>query len=333
MSAKAQILVAEDGAIERHILAAILKAEGYRPIMTSRAEEALQRYTELGADVILADWVMPGMDGLELIRRVRAISTPVPPFIIMVTGRVDRNDLITALDAGADDYVTKPFDRRELVARIRGGVRTQQLMRELARNNDLLRRLAMTDPLTELPNRRAFDQWLTAERRWPDGPRPFGVIIADLNDFKVINDTYGHLVGDAALCEVAERLRGATRLADFVARYAGDEFVVGLPDCGPEGAAVVACRIEQALGEHPIRRCPAAAVTLTITTGVAAFPDDGAPEDVLAAADRNLYRAKAARRHAIAGAGYTHVGLLGCRRAGRRAAAGPVHTAGSRDRE
>jgi two-component system cell cycle response regulator len=294
MTYKAHILVVDDGAIERQILKRLLTMEGYRVTIARDGLTALDAYTAHGADVILVDWMMPGMDGLELVQRVRAIATPVPPFVIMLTARIDRDDLVTGLTTGADEYLTKPFDRRELVARIRGGVRAQQLMRELTRRNDLLRRMAMTDPLTELPNRRALEEWLVAERRWPDGPRPFGVVIADLNRLKVINDTYGHLAGDAALREVASRLKQAVRLSDFVARYAGDEFVVGLTDCSAEVARTVADRMRALVSGSPVDLGDGNETNLSLAAGIAVYPEDGRPEDLLAIADRRLYAAKSA---------------------------------------
>jgi diguanylate cyclase (GGDEF)-like protein len=292
MGYKAHILVAEDEAISRQLLKHILTANGYRLTVVKDGRAALAAYQEHGADVIIVDWMMPGMDGLEVVRRVRALPTPVPPFIVMLTGRIERDDLVTGLDAGADDYLTKPFDRRELLARIRGGVRTQQLMRELHRNNDLLHRMAMTDPLTGLPNRRAFDEWLTAERHWPDRPRPFGVMIADLDKMKAINDTHGHLAGDAALREVAARMQQALRLSDFVARYGGDEFVIGLPDCDAAAAQTILDRLVAAVNNTPLTLEDGTAVRLALSAGVAVYPDDGEPSTLLATADRRLYEAK-----------------------------------------
>jgi two-component system chemotaxis response regulator CheY len=293
MGYKAHILVAEDESISRQLLKRILTGEGYRLTLVKDGHAALAAYEELGADVLIIDWMMPGMDGLEVVRRVRAMHTPVPPFILMLTGRIERDDLVTGLDSGADDYLTKPFDRRELLARIRGGVRTQQLMRELWRNNDLLHRMAMTDPLTNLPNRRAFDEWLTAERRWPDRRRPFGVVIADLDRMKAINDTHGHLAGDAALREVAARLQQTLRLSDFVARYGGDEFVIGLPDCGAEAAHTILGRIVAAVNTTPLTLEEGTPISLSLSAGVAVYPEDGDPSALLAVADRRLYESKA----------------------------------------
>jgi two-component system, cell cycle response regulator len=294
MGYKAHVLLAEDEAISRQLLKRILTAEGYRLTVVKDGMAALAAYEENGADVLLVDWMMPGMDGLEVVRRVRALPTPVPPFIVMLTGRIERDDLVTGLDSGADDYVTKPFDRRELLARIRGGVRTQQLMRELWRNNDLLHRMAMTDPLTGLPNRRAFDEWLVAERRWPDRSRPFGVVIADLNRMKSINDTHGHLAGDAALREVAARMQQTLRLSDFVARYGGDEFVIGLPDCDTGAAHTIVGRLIESVSSTPLTLEDGTEVSLSLAAGLAVYPGDGKPEALLAIADRRLYEAKAA---------------------------------------
>ncbi len=295
MSHKAHVLIAEDGAAERQLLQWLLQPEGYRLTVVDNGVAAVAAYQANGADVLLVDWLMPEMDGLEVVRKVRALAAAVPPYIIMLTARIDRDDLVTCLNAGADDYLTKPFDRRELLARIRGGARIQQLMRELWRNNDLLRRMAMTDSLTGLPNRRAFEEWLSAERVFPDGPRTFAVIMADLDHFKAINDGNGHLVGDAVLREAAERLRAALRPSDFIARFGGDEFVFGLPDCNRADAEGVADRVRAGLREAPFVLPDGNIINLCITTGIAVFPDDGAPADLIAVADRALFLAKAAR--------------------------------------
>lgn len=298
MNHRAHVLIAEDGEAERHLLQWVLQPEGYRVSLAENGVAALAAYQSSGADVILIDWLMPELDGLEVVRRVRAIPAAVPPYIIMLTARIDREDLVTCLNAGADDYLTKPFDRRELLARIRGGARIQQLMRELCRNNDLLRRMAMTDSLTQLPNRRAFEEWLTAERAFPDGPRGFAVIMVDLDHFKSINDANGHIAGDAVLREAADRLRAALRPSDFVARYGGDEFVFGIPDCRREDAERIAERVKASLRETAFLLPNGQEVQLSITTGVAIHPEDGAPSELIAVADSALFEAKAGRRAA-----------------------------------
>jgi two-component system chemotaxis response regulator CheY len=295
MSYKPRVLVVEDTLAGRTLLRRILSDEGYRVTAVKDGADALDSYETEGADLIVLDWMLPGMDGLEVIRRIRAIPASVPPYIIMLTGRVDRDDLVTGLTTGADDYLTKPFDRREFVARVRNGVRIQQLMREMWRNNEILRQAALTDPLTELPNRRAFDAWLATERRWPDGPRPFAVILADMDGFKAVNDTYGHLAGDTALREVAQRLRTAVRRSDFVARFGGDEFIAGLPDCNREAAESVADRMREVVSAAPVALGSGRTAAVALTTGLVFYPDTEL-DDLLPVVDRCLYAAKAARR-------------------------------------
>lgn len=296
---KASVLIAEDGALERRILKSTLQPEGYRISVVADGRTALEAYQQHGADVILLDWMMPGMDGLTALREIRSIATPVPPYILMLTGRIDRDDLVTALTAGADDYLTKPFDRRELLVRIRTGARTHQLMRELWRNNDLLRRLAMTDPLTELPNRRAFDEWLTGDRCWPDSARSLAVIVLDLDSFKQINDTHGHDAGDQALREAALRIKATVRTADIVARYGGDEFVVGMPDCSREDAERVARRVQEQFSRSPVQLTGARTIELSVSTGVASYPEDAPPERLLVIADQRLYDSRTRLLHPV----------------------------------
>jgi len=252
--------------------------------------------------------MMPLMDGYEVSRRIKGDeSLPYIP-IILVTARDSTQDKVEGLEAGADDYLTKPINFPELEARVRSMLRIKRLQdeldqknRELELANKRLRKLSITDGLTELFNHRHVHELLHEE--WERSQRtgdPVAVAMLDLDRFKQINDTYGHPTGDVVLYETARIIRETAREIDMVGRYGGEEFIAILPDTDEEEAARFAERVRAQVGEH-VYRDEANEIRMTVSSGVASFPtsrvDD--PEELLKRADEALYRAKESGRNRV----------------------------------
>jgi diguanylate cyclase (GGDEF)-like protein len=247
------------------------------------------------------DWMMPGLDGVQLCREIRRQKQEPYTYILLLTAKGAQRDIIEGLDAGADDYVTKPFDSGELKVRLRTGKRILHLQDQLIAAREALRELATHDPLTGLWNRAAIIDILKGEiARSKRQEAPVGLIMADLDHFKDINDRYGHLVGDAMLSKVSHAIRNATRPYDAVARYGGEEFLIVLPGCNPMNAVshaerlraiVSGVRLETSLGP----------ISMTASFGVAVYEggDNLDPFDLIRASDMTLYRAKRAGRNRV----------------------------------
>jgi diguanylate cyclase (GGDEF)-like protein len=242
--------------------------------------------------------MMPGMDGIELCRKLRDKSRDYYHYILMITGRTDHLDVVHALESGADDYISKPFEESDLRARLIVACRILALQSELIQSREELRVQAMKDGLTGLWNRTAFlDLFKRELDRAERAHGRTGLLLLDLDNFKQVNDKYGHLAGDMVLREVARRLKGNFRSYDFVGRYGGEEFFAALPGCGKDEVCRRSEIVRRAICEEPIRlERGEADVTLSIG-GVVATPGEGSIWDVLAIADAALYKAKAAGRN------------------------------------
>ena len=296
-----RILVAEDDFTSRSILVAILKKWGYELIVTEDGLAAWEALRKPDAPrLVLLDWDMPGLDGLEVCRRIRSQETPNPPYVILLTGRGEKGDLVRGLETGANDYVAKPYDSAELQARIRVGERMLEMQDKLLEARDAMKHLAMHDPLTGVLNRRAILERLAQEisRAERDGT-PLSVGMFDLDHFKKVNDTFGHQTGDEVLVAFTERVQAGLRDYDCFGRYGGEEFLVIAT--GSEG------RAEESLYERLRVAVSGAAiptktgdVSLTVSVGVASGTGCSTVDELLAAADAALYEAKAAGRNRVA---------------------------------
>ncbi len=294
------ILIAEDDRIFRRILQSWLQKSGYRVIAVedgARAWEILQQ--DDAPALLILDWMMPGIDGPELCRRLRARRNAFYPYILLVTAKDEKQDVVRGLASGADDYLTKPFDPGELRARLQVGKRILELQRKLLRAREEIRFQASHDGLTGMWNHAAILNLLGRElQRGVRARTMTGILMMDLDHFKRVNDEHGHLNGDAVLREVSDRINLAVRSYDFVGRYGGEEFLVVLPNCGPDDLRSVAERIRRSVADRPVRT-ETANIAITVSIGGIATQSASPDLELLSAADSELYAAKRNGRNRV----------------------------------
>ncbi|HUC28146.1 MAG TPA: diguanylate cyclase [Candidatus Acidoferrum sp.] len=306
------ILIAEDDPIFRRVLQSRLQSWGYRVIPVEDGTQAWKLLQQSNTpDLLILDWIMPGVDGIELCRRIRANQKERYQYILLVSGKDEKRDIVAGLEAGADDYLTKPFDIGELRARLRAGTRILTLQHELIQARDALRFQATHDDLTGLWTRGAAMHLLDSELQRSVRLRtPTGILMIDIDHFKSVNDKYGHLNGDIVLEEAACRLRRSVRSYDFVGRYGGEEFLVILSNCTPDDLQVIAERARCAFAEAPFPT-DAGNLQVTVSVGAAMASSDTRDRELLSLADAALYEAKRTGRNRVvitsSGAGRTHL--------------------------
>jgi diguanylate cyclase (GGDEF)-like protein len=295
-SAAMPILIADDSAVSRRLLEVVLGKWGYAVTTVdngSQAWDVLQRHD--APRIAILDWMMPGYSGPEVCSLVRQQAKDYYTYILLLTSRNEREDLIAGMEAGADDYLVKPFDNNELKVRLGPGRRIVELQSELLKMQEALRVQATRDSLTNLWNRHAIFEILGRElARAHRDERPLGILIGDLDKFKNINDAYGHVAGDAVLREIASRMLSAVRPYDAVGRYGGEEFLIILPGCPGEAALQSAERLREAIQAAPVSVPSVGDLAVTVSFGVTSLlPGSHAnPEPVVRLADQALYRAK-----------------------------------------
>jgi len=294
------ILVAEDDYTSRTVLSAVLRKSGHEVIETVDGADAWDRLQEADAPrLVILDWMMPVMDGLEVVRRIRARQTERPPYVIMLTAKGEKADIIAGLNAGADDYLAKPFDPGELHARVEVGRRMIEMRDALIESLEALAHQATHDPLTGLLNRRAILDCLDGElaRIRRHGGRLF-VGMCDIDHFKGVNDTYGHQTGDEVLCQLSRILGENLRKYDSVGRMGGEEFLVITPVNSDIRHAYMFERLCRQVARSEITT-RSGALSVTISIGVTVATADRTVDDILEAADKELYRAKNAGRNRV----------------------------------
>ena len=294
-----RVLAAEDNPVFQSMLRTMLNKWGYRPVIARDGNEAWNILDTAEAPrLAVLDWMMPGMDGVEICRRIRSTNREPYVYILLLTARTESQDLIEGMDAGADDYLTKPFNTHELRVRIRAGRRILDLQEELLQAREALRDQATHDGLTGLLNRTSILEKLDDElsRAARDGSS-VSVLMVDLDRFKWVNDTHGHLAGDAVLREASSRLRSASRRYDSVGRYGGEEYLVVLPGCETAAAALQAERLREAIAGTPFR-ADSRPLAMSCSIGLACS-SDCAPEVLIREADGALYHAKANGRNRV----------------------------------
>jgi diguanylate cyclase (GGDEF)-like protein len=298
-----QALVVEDSAIYRKLICDQLQDWGFTSIVAENGAEAWRLLEQPNCPkLVLLDWVLPDGDGTELCRRIRkAGSSRHYVYVILLTGKEGRQNMLDAMQAGADDYLMKPFDESELKARLLVGKRILDLQEELVAARESMRYAATHDSLTGLMNRGEVLDVLERElERARRERKPVGVILADIDHFKDVNDSLGHLYGDEALKEVARRLRSKLRVYDVLGRYGGEEFLVLLPGCELTSAIVRGGHLRKSVASKPVDFAGEARA-ITISMGVAVW--EGSErcdvEALLGQADVGLYAAKEKGRNRV----------------------------------
>ena len=297
-----RMLIADDELTSRRLLQKTLERAGYEVIPVEdgrRAADELCRPD--GPKLALLDWVMPELDGPGVCREVRKLKEQSYVYMILLTSKEKKEDVVAGLESGADDYLTKPFDPEELKARLRTGMRILDLENRLIEAREQMRFQATHDALTSLWNRGVTMELLERELARSRRERKCtALVLADLDHFKNINDTHGHLVGDQVLKEIARRLQSAVRSYDFVGRYGGEEFLIALHNCNPAHGLARAEEIRKTIAEQPVETI-SGSIPVTMSLGLLLSDDWGKTrvEDLLQEVDAALYAAKAAGRNCV----------------------------------
>lgn len=295
-----KILIADDDHVSRRLLQRSLERAGYEVMAVDNGRLALDHLSRAdGARLAVLNWLMPEIDGPAVCREVRKFVERSYVYLVMLTSKDSKQEIVTGLESGADDYLTKPFDPEELKARLRTGRRILELEDRLVEAREDMRSEAMRDPLTGLFNRRAMMDFLARElSRSRREESSVALLLGDLDHFKNVNDTYGHAVGDEVLREAAHRLQKSVRSYDYVGRHGGEEFLVILSDCDAPQALERAEGIRHAIA-HPPSETTAGSLPVTMSLGVLSCRDWGSVpvEEFLRRVDAALYAAKAAGRN------------------------------------
>jgi len=303
-SEKLSILIAEDDPVNRRLIEKVLDREGYPLFIAKDGAAAWALYQEHRPPLVVTDWLMPEMDGLEFCRRIREFNKAeaFQPYVLLLTAKSETADLAEGFRNGASDFISKPFNEIELIARLRVGEETQQLALELQKQKQLHEQRALTDSLTGLKNRRALMDLLRSdEDRAMRGRRPMAVVITDVDKFKAVNDTYGHNTGDEILKVVSHTLEACVRSGDHVGRWGGEEFLLVLPDTDLIQAAEIAERCRAVLAAQQVDDENGQRIPVSASFGVASADGVLRPDvmELVSQADKALYWAKEAGRNRV----------------------------------
>jgi two-component system, cell cycle response regulator len=297
-----RILVAEDNPVFQSMLRNMLSKWGYEIVMADNGRDAWRILQEDPVpNLAILDWMMPGLDGVEVCRRVREAAQQRYIYVLLLTAKTEQKDLVEGMEAGADDYITKPFNTHELRVRLRAGRRILELQEQLLHAQDALREQATHDGLTELWNRTSILEILEKEAARSEREQsPLAVLMADLDYFKQINDRHGHLAGDIVLRETARRLRAQIRTYDAIGRYGGEEFLVVLPGCDQSGGLTQAERLRESIHCEPFATT-AGEIPVTCSFGLCWTdrPELAGTNNLLRSADAALYKAKRMGRNRV----------------------------------
>jgi two-component system cell cycle response regulator len=298
-----QALVVDDSVVYRKLIGDHLRSWGFGVTLAESGSEGWQILEQPDSPkLVLLDWVLPDLDGLEVCQRIRKAGSSGPyVYVILLTSNEGRQNMLDALQAGADDYLVKPFDELELKARLLVGKRILDLQEELVSARESMRHAATHDNLTGLMNRGEIFAMLERElERARRERKPVGVILSDIDHFKKVNDTLGHLFGDEALREVGRRLRAQLRVYDGVGRYGGEEFLMVLPNCDLPNALLRANELREIMASTPVffsgEQRP---ITMSMGVAVSTCEGKNEVEALLSQADAGLYAAKENGRNRI----------------------------------
>jgi diguanylate cyclase (GGDEF)-like protein len=295
------IAIVDDDAAIRRLVRLFLNRAGFATIEASTGTEAREALRTRPWDLAILDRKLPDMDGVVLAQEIKDHSEFRTRYIIMLTGEAEQEDKVQGLELGADDYITKPFQYPELLARIRAGKRIVDLQKELVETNRRLELLSITDGLTKLHNHRYFqDELARAFEESQRYQRPLSLAMIDIDFFKKVNDTHGHAVGDDVLKRAAALYRSSVRSTDLVARYGGEEFAVMMPETALDDGIAFAEKIRQLVEETPLDT-QIGPLPITVSIGVASVPHSRihTAKELIIAADKALYRAKKNGRNQV----------------------------------
>ena len=297
-----RIMIADDELMSRRLLQKTLQRAGYEVLAVENGQRAVELLSPAdGPRLALLDWVMPELDGPGVCREIRKNKERLYVYMILLTSKEAKQDVVEGLESGADDYLTKPFDPEELKARLRTGLRILNLEDRLVEAREEMRFQATHDVLTGLWNRGMIMEVLGRELTRSHRERAStAILLCDLDHFKRINDTYGHLVGDDVLREAAKRLLSSVRSYDIVGRYGGEEFLVILNNCNPAYGFARADEIRKAIGQQPVQTS-GGPISITLSLGLLLSQEWGRKpaQELLREADAALYAAKAAGRNCV----------------------------------
>ena len=299
------ILIADDNLVARKLLKKTLEKQGHEIVSVENGKKALEMFNERFFPIVLTDWMMPEMDGPTLCQAIRENITSSYVYILLLTAKASQEDIISGLKSGADDYLTKPINNAELVARLNTAERILTLEKSLKDATSAIKILSITDNLTKSYNRgyltRKLPEEIARQRRYGDS---LSLIFCDIDHFKKINDTYGHQTGDEVLIEFANCLSKAIRInIDWIGRYGGEEFIIVLPETPLAGAARLAERLRKVVADHKITT-DGNDISIKSSFGVTGFNSETldtkiSAEKIIGAADKYLYQAKETGRNKV----------------------------------
>ena len=335
-----RILLADDDPATRSLVTYALRRFGHEVTAANNGNAAREMFLKETFPLVITDWQMPGLDGLQFCRQIRAAGLPGYTYIIVLTAHNQRSEMLEGLAAGADEFVSKPFDPKELRVRLRNAERVLRLEEDLRLANDKLRqmnqhlrKMSRLDPLMEIGNRLAFEEeFCLFHQRAMSSREDYGVVMCDIDHFKRCNDRYGHQQGDEILKQVAETIRALLRSEDAAFRFGGEEVLLLLPNQNLEGAGAAAERIRREIERQEFGvESVAEPIRITISCGVASYPANYDRQfgwaGLLKAADQALYEAKRAGRNRVATA--QPLGSEPCRQTATNAAAEEAPSPGS----
>ena len=296
-----KILIVEDELIFRRMVKKYLLEAGYDIVEAEDGQAAWELFQHEPFHLVITDWMMPGLNGPELVQNIRTSGQKNYTYIIMLTAMDDKDNVVLGLESGVDEYLTKPFNSRELIARVASGLRILRLEEQLMQSRQQMEVLAMYDGLTGLLNRRAIEENAEAEFNMAGRKeRTLSVILLDIDHFKSVNDRFGHKFGDHTLRQVAKILTEDLRNYDRIGRWGGEEFILILPDTQLKDAATVAERVRVRMAEMQMSLENGEAFSVQISLGVACttgqFPS---LTKLIDAADQALYQAKQTGRNRV----------------------------------
>jgi diguanylate cyclase (GGDEF)-like protein len=296
-----KILIVEDELIFRRMVKKYLLEAGHDIVEAEDGQSAWELFQHEPFQLVITDWMMPRLSGPELVQKIRTSGQKNYTYIIMLTAMDDKDNVVLGLESGADEYLTKPFNSRELIARVASGMRILRLEEQLMQAHQQMKILAMRDGLTGLLNRRAIEEYAEAEFNLTiRKDRVLSVIMLDIDYFKSVNDRFGHKFGDHALQQVTKILKADLRNYDRVGRWGGEEFILILPDTQLKDAATVAERVRARTAEMKISLENEETFSVHISLGVASTAGQfSSLTKLIDAADQALYQAKQTGRNRV----------------------------------